>query len=192
MQAVGACPRTTRSGWRPRRPLVAVSPCVPSSVPRASAIVRCPKPIRIPIHQRPTMPTDNLTIARQFAEALDRDDFDAARDLLHENVVYDAPNGRLDSRDAVIDSYARNARWARRAFDELTFRSDVQMLATDRAEILYTDETMHRGVHHIYQCRQIITFDDTGRISHIEHREIPGEKEKLEAFLDRVGVKREG
>lgn len=137
------------------------------------------------------MSTDNLATARRFAEALDRDDFDTAAGMLAEHVIYDAPNGRLDSRDAVIDSYARNARWARQAFDELTFRSDVQMLATDRAEILYTDETMHRGVHHVYQCRQIITFDDTGRITHIEHREIPGEKEDLESFLDRVGVKRE-
>jgi len=43
---------------------------------------------------------------------------------------------------------------------------------------------------HRYRCRQEFTFGDDGRVIRIVHRELPGEREDLQAFLDRCGIQR--
>jgi hypothetical protein len=125
-----------------------------------------------------------------FAAALDNDDFATAIQFVTADCVYDAPSGQIIGAEAIMDSYAKNAAWARKAFDFLEFRSQVEMRSPTEAVVEYTDITEHNGVHHTYRCRQIATIDDKGMICAIKHYEIPEQQEKLNAFLERVGVKR--
>ncbi len=125
-----------------------------------------------------------------FAEALDKDDFALAIGFVVDHCVYDAPSGQIVGAKAIMDSYAQNAAWARKAFDSLEFKSHVEMRSPVEALIEYTDITEHKGVHHTYRCQQIVTLDGDGLICKIRHREIPGQQEALNAFLEEVGVKR--
>lgn len=125
-----------------------------------------------------------------FAEALDIDDFATAIQFLVADCVYDAPSGQIVGAKAIMKSYAKNAAWAREAFDSLEFKSHVEMLSPTEAVIEYTDITEHKGVGHTYRCQQIATIDGEGMIRAIVHREIPGQAEALNAFFEQVGVRR--
>jgi len=127
-----------------------------------------------------------------FAEALDRDDFVAAGGYLAAACTYESPSGVIEGAGEIIASYRRNSEWAHRTFDEITFDSQVDAIDERTFRITYFDETLHRGKPHEYRCCQIVTVGDDGKIVHIKHEEIPGEREKLEAYLKEVGVTREG
>lgn len=126
-----------------------------------------------------------------FAKALDIDDFSAAARFVADDCVYDAPTSQRVGAEAIMASYAENAKWARGVFDSLEFKSDVEMQSSRTAVITYTDITRHGGVDHTYRCRQVVDLDADGMICGIRHDEIPGEREALEAFLKQAGVKRE-
>ena len=128
----------------------------------------------------------------EFAKALDVDDFEGASAYLLEDCTYDSPSGRITGARRILDAYAGNAAWAREAFESLEFRSEVVLSSPRTATITYTDITHHAGFHHTYQCRQIATFDERGVIVHIAHEEIEGEREALAAFMERIGVTRDG
>jgi len=130
-----------------------------------------------------------------FAEALDRDDFVAAEGLLAEACTYVSPSGVIDGAAEIIASYRGNSEWAHRTFDNIEFDSEVALIDpsdSSRFLITYTDRTNHKGQRHEYRCCQIVTVGHDGKIVHIKHEEIPGEREKLEAYLKEVGVTREG
>ncbi|MHC5112740.1 MAG: nuclear transport factor 2 family protein [Planctomycetota bacterium] len=133
---------------------------------------------------------ERIAIADRFAKALDVDDFDTARGLLAVDCTYDAPRSRISGADAIIASYEVNAAWARSSFDELKFESRVAELSPGVIRITYTDITEHGGQRHVYQCCQDVHMGDDGLIGHIVHVEIPGQKESLDEFTARVGVKR--
>jgi hypothetical protein len=98
--------------------------------------------------------------------------------------------GRTVGRGPIIDSYHENARWAERVLDEINYESDVRLLPDGRAEITYSDHIYHGGQRHSYRCCQILSFDEDGLIREIEHVELAGQREALDAFLDRCGVDR--
>ena len=125
-----------------------------------------------------------------FAAALDKDDFETAIGFVTDDCVYDAPSGQIIGAKSIMDSYAKNAAWAREAFDSLEFRSHVETRSSSEAVVEYTDITVHRGIRHTYRCQQFVTINEEGKISAIKHREIPGQQEVLNAFFDKVGVKR--
>lgn len=49
--------------------------------------------------------------------------------------------------------------------------------------IEFTDNLQHAGQRHLYRCRQGIRIDERGLVVEITHEELPGERERLEAFL---------
>lgn len=125
-----------------------------------------------------------------FAAALDKDEFETAIRFVANDCVYESPSGQIVGAAKIMDSYAKNAAWARDAFDNLEFRSHVDMRSPTEALIEYTDITKHEGVGHTYRCQQIVTIDEDGLICAIKHREIPGQAEALNAFFEKVGVQR--
>ena len=133
----------------------------------------------------------SLTTVSAFARALDEDDFAAASRYISPDCVYDSPADRLVGPEAIMAAYAKNAEWARRTFDSLTFKSDVEMLSPSEAVITYTDITRHAGFDHTYRCRQRVSLTANGLICKIRHEEIPGQHEQLEAFFEKVGIVRE-
>ena len=127
-------------------------------------------------------------MAAAFAQALDRDDFDAARALLAESCEYDTGEGLVRGADAVLAPYRETSERCRRTFDEIVYASEVESAEGGRATILFIDRIRHRGLRHAFRCRQVIEVDERGRVARIEHREIDGEREKLEAFFRAAGV----
>ena len=80
---------------------------------------------------------------------------------------------------------------ARRAFDEVRYESEVGPVDGETASVTFTDYLMKAGGRwHRHRCRQEFTVDASGRITHIVHREIPGEREALDAYFAECGVER--
>lgn len=132
--------------------------------------------------------SDARTVAAMFAEALDRDDFDAARELLADDCEYDTGDGIVRGAGAVLAPYRETSQKARRTFDEIVYESEVERVDGARATILFTDRLRHAGRRHAFRCHQVIEVDGRGLVTRIEHREIDGEREKLEAFFRAAGV----
>jgi ketosteroid isomerase-like protein len=134
-------------------------------------------------------PKEVLSIAAQFAAALDADDFEGAARLLAEDCVYEIAGGGGTGPQAIIASYRSAAEWGRQNLHEVIFHSEVEESGEDWAAIRFTDRVRHGTSTHVYHCRQIVTVS-AGKICHIRHAEIPGEREALLAFFRAAGLKR--
>ncbi len=124
-----------------------------------------------------------------FTNALDHNQFDLAASFLDSNCCYEINATTIIGRDKIMDSYRSNAEWAFATFDELQFESRVDAEG-DNFLVTYTDISKHQGINHIYRCQQLLQVDAAGLICKIVHREIPGEKERLQDFEKRVGIVR--
>ena len=132
-------------------------------------------------------------LATTWSRALDAEDYAAARPLIAPDCVYDTARGRNVGPDAILASYADIARWVARAFDEVRYESACDPPRGSTVSILFTDYLFKVGVGwHRHRCRQEITFSHDGFITHIVHRDLPGEPEPLAEFLAACGLSREG
>lgn len=127
-------------------------------------------------------------IATAFAKAIDHDDFAAAGRLLSEVCTYDTGAERLTGRDAILDSYVQASRWARSTFDDVRYDSEMLRADARGATVRFTGYLVKAGgAFHRHRCEQDLSIDDRGEIDRIVHRELPGEREALQAFLARCG-----
>lgn len=127
--------------------------------------------------------TPVVEVGRRFAAALDAEDYDAVRALLADSCVYRKGAELHTGAEAVVASYQRIGNSARDRFDKLEYTSAVTARGDNEAAIEFTDRITHGGATHVYRCRQRIRTDGAGRIERIEHEELPGERERLNAFL---------
>ena len=67
--------------------------------------------------------TEPSSIARQFADALDRDDFASAEGLLASTCLYQARDGEFSGVAAVITSYREASVWAKGNLDLIEYAS---------------------------------------------------------------------
>ncbi len=132
---------------------------------------------------------DFLMIAMRFASALDRCDFDVAASYLAPGCRYEINGRELVGPDAIIASYRENAGWARRALEHVFYESEVKQEG-DSFTVLYIDRLIHHGETHEHRSYQRLWLNDAGQVVRILHEDLPGEREKLDAFLARHGVKR--
>ena len=138
-----------------------------------------------------TQPTDAGAIVAALARALDADDLAAARTLLADDCVYEAGSGTHRGPEAIVASYGEASARARRAFDEVRYASEVGPAAGATVTVTFTDYLLKAGGRwHRYRCRQVFTVGAAGRIVRIVHREIPGEREALEAYFRECGIER--
>src|SRR5262245_40037554 len=129
--------------------------------------------------------------AAALARALDAEDFDTARPLLAADCVYETGAATLHGPDPILASYAQASTWARRTFDEVRYASDVDPADGDTVTVTYTDYLLKAGGRwHRYRCQQVLTVGPEARITRIVHRELPGEREALEAYFRECGVER--
>lgn len=127
-------------------------------------------------------------VARQFAQALDRDDFEAARALLAPECVYQGRTAILIGPEAILQSYRDASHWGRARLSRVDFSSAVRPESDGRQVIRYIDRIWHAGQCHSYQCEQVLSFGRNAEIVHILHRELPGQREALLRFFAEVGV----
>ena len=84
--------------------------------------------------------------------------------------------------DAILDSYQANGDEAASKFDAIAYGSAVRA-DTDRwAVITFTDRITHAGRSHTHTCEQRVRVNAAGLIDRIEHRDLPDEREQLDAF----------
>lgn len=133
---------------------------------------------------------DVLNIARRWADALDRDDFEALPAFLSPECRYHSPGGEIVGPEAIIASYESSSVWAHATFDRITWASECEGQGDDRVLITFIDIADHRGEHHVYRCQQLIHVDDAGLIDDIIHISIEGEETALADFFARIGVTR--
>jgi hypothetical protein len=134
--------------------------------------------------------SDPLHIAAAFAQALDRDDYATATKLLAPACVYRFRDAVHEGRDAIIESYRTASAWARETFDEVAYASEIGALPDGRCAITFIDQLRHAGDAHEHRCRQIVRMNDAGLIEHIEHEDLPGQREAVDAFNRRHGIVR--
>ena len=143
------------------------------------------------LHKEPTMPEDpTQQVTRALATALDADEFAAAAALLADDCRYESPRGPLTGPEPIIESYRAASQWAHEVFDRIEYDSTVTLEHPGRAVITYLDRLIVGPRTHEHRCRQIIEVDTAGRITRIEHQDIPGEPEAAETFLTTCGIKR--
>ncbi len=128
-----------------------------------------------------------LEIAQQFAAALDHDDYDAAGAVMHPNCMYAIREKTIEGPAAILDSYRTASQTGRSTFDELHFASSVSRADTTHAVIEFIDDLVHNGQQHRHRCQQIVTIKNE-RITVIEHCDLDGERESLDAFKRAVGI----
>ncbi len=132
----------------------------------------------------------NREIVVRFARALDEEDYDAASALLDAACVYDIRGERHCGPDAIIASYRSAGEWVRETFDAVAYESAVRLESDPEFVIEFADLLTHAGVHHRHECEQRVRVDGDRKIVRIEHIDLPGETERLSAYLTRVGVER--
>lgn len=126
--------------------------------------------------------------AERFVTALDREDFETAAACVAMDCVYRFRGTELVGPTEIIVSYRKSAAWARASFDGMRYESRLAGEEPGRWRVRYTDLTEHRGLTHRHECEQVLWSDAAGLIGRIEHVDLPGEREKLMAFLASVGV----
>jgi hypothetical protein len=131
----------------------------------------------------------SLTIARLFAAALDRSEFDAAARYLAPDCRYQIGGELLIGPDAIIASYRESDEWGKRALDQVLYESQVEQTGGDLS-VLFADRITHHGETHEYRCRQHLWLDDAGLIARILHEELPGERASLTEFFARCRIRR--
>lgn len=127
--------------------------------------------------------------AAAFATALDRADYRTAAALLAEDVEYATDRRTLRGPPEVIGSYREHDEWTRRNLQSVDYESATRVDG-DLVVVTFIDRLAHCGLTHTYACEQLLWIDQRGLIRRIEHREIPGQREAVEAFLARLGIKR--
>ncbi|MBI3243132.1 MAG: nuclear transport factor 2 family protein [Chloroflexi bacterium] len=128
--------------------------------------------------------------ALAFAARLDANDFEAVKPLLAPDCRYDTTDQALTGPEAILKSYRENSEWAKATLELIDYESRVEESGEETAAVLFADHLTHHGLTHTYRCRQHLTFGPEMTIIRIEHEELPGEREKLDEFFERCGIKR--
>jgi limonene-1,2-epoxide hydrolase len=128
-----------------------------------------------------------IALAEQFARALDREDYDEAARLLAPDCEYLSPKETLVSTQAIVASYREAGDWVKANIDAVAYESSVRSEGSD-AVVTFVDRLTHAGQSHTYACEQVLSFASDGAIRRIVHRELPGQREAVDAFLGRAGV----
>jgi hypothetical protein len=126
--------------------------------------------------------------ARQFAQALDACDYQAAAKYLAADCRYVlTPDGVYVGPDTILAKYRQSDEKARREFDSVEYSNEVSSTASGCAIVTFVDALRKCGAMHTYRCSQIVYFDEDEKINRIEHREIPGERKQLNEFRQSFG-----
>lgn len=129
----------------------------------------------------------------KLAAALDLDDYATVAEMLSDDVVYRVGDRVLRGPDAVIASYRAASEMAHRLFDDV--RYDHRVIPTDDPDFFrveYSDVLTVAGETHTHQAEQHVTaLPDVGVVAILDV-EVAGEREKVDEFMARHGLSRDG
>ena len=130
---------------------------------------------------------EQIDVATRFATALDEEDYPTATDLLDAGCVYTIAGDTFTGPEAIVASYRENGDDAARTFDAIEYGSRVAPGEDDWIVITFSDHIRHRDRTLDHQCEQWVRVED-GRITRIEHHDLPGEHERVVAFRALLGL----
>ena len=132
----------------------------------------------------------NELVGERFAATLDDEDWAGARSLLARDCEYAFRGGTLHGPEAIIGCYRDIGQWVHESFDSVRYESRVEAMPDGRVRIHFRDRIDH-GEHHLdFRCQQVLSVDERGLIDRIEHVDLPGERERADAFNRACGVER--
>lgn len=133
-------------------------------------------------------------VARAFADALDRNDFERAATWMSPDCRYDVSASALAAGDtivgpeAILDSYRQSDQRARQVFDAVEYTSTVEAVHGSTAVVRFDDVLRKGGQEHHHHCRQHVTVGESHLIESIVQEDIPSEVTAVQAFKKRVGI----
>ncbi len=133
----------------------------------------------------------DLNVVNRFAVALDEEDYAAALALIAADCVYSIQEKTHVGPEAIVQSYQGNGDTAARVFDSITYGSSVRAGADGWVVISFSDHITHAGERLDHVCEQWVRVNEVGVIARIEHHDLQGEQERLDAFRARHGIARD-
>ena len=128
--------------------------------------------------------------AIKFGTLLDQDDFSNFKLLLKPNCIYEIGDQIYNNRAAIAGLYEKNMKEGKVKFDELVWgKSEIKQVSENEYDVYFSDFLKHQGIEHNYKCKQRITINENHLVEKIVHMELPGEREKLLAFYEKVGLR---
>lgn len=137
--------------------------------------------------------SSQIEYVETLARALDDDDYETAASALAEGVEYTIGDRVLSGRDVVVASYREASEMAHRMFDGVGYGHEV--IHTDDPNsfrVEYWDELTIAGETLTHRAEQHVAVDPETGVTHITNVDLPGERERVDAFLERHGRSREG
>lgn len=141
----------------------------------------------------PFSPVTPIEYVERLATALDGDDYATAAELLADDIVYLIGDETLRGPDAVVASYRAASEMAHRLFDAVEY--DHRVIPTDDPNsfrVDYSDILTVNGETHHHRAEQRVTVTGGEGVTEIVNVEVPGEREKVDEFLNRHGLSRHG
>ncbi len=126
-----------------------------------------------------------------LARALDADDYEMAASVLSDQVEYSIGGDVFNGPVAVLASYREASEMAHRLFDNVSYGHEVN--ATDDPlsfRVSYSDELTVGEETLKHMAEQHVTVAAEEGVVKIVNVDLPGEREKVDAFMTRHGLSR--
>jgi hypothetical protein len=127
-----------------------------------------------------------------LAQALDDDDYLRAAATMAERVEYSIGDQLIHGPQAVVASYQASSEMARRLFDHVEFSHEV--VPTDDPHLFrvsYSDVFTVRDESLAHAAEQHVTVAPEEGVVRIVNIDLPGEREMVDRFMARHGLKRD-
>lgn len=129
------------------------------------------------------------TIAENFGNALDKDNFEMVKTLLTTDCEYFIGDTTLVGKDAIAGSYESNMIEGRNKMDKLEWgKSKIESINESEYFVHFTDYLTHKGETYTHRCKQKVSVNTDAKIFKIVHINNSEEQQKLTQFYKRVGI----
>jgi len=124
---------------------------------------------------------------RRFAEAVQRQDWDAAARLLAPDCSYFQIVRDVKGPQAIVECFQRDRKWGADQFDLVEQERSVAPEPEGRAAITCLYHVRHKGCSLTIKSEHIIELDGAGFIGRIEQVELASQANALFRFYAKVG-----
>jgi len=129
-------------------------------------------------------------VALKFGTTLDADNFTSFKNIIAPECNYHIGDELYVGPDEIAGLYEKNLIEGKAKFDKLVWgKCRIEKVEPDIFEVYFSDFLTHQGITHNYQCKQRITINDSLLVIKIQHIELPNQREALNAFYEKVGLK---
>ncbi len=125
---------------------------------------------------------------RRFAEAVQRQDWDAAARLLAPDCSYFQVVRDVRGPQAIVECFQRDRRWGADQFDSVEQERSAAPGPDGRVSITCLYHVRHKGHSLTIKSEHVIELDGAGLIGRIEQVELASQANALFRFYAKVGI----